>query len=91
MTKFPGHSPFVGKTYKRCLFSQYYWDNYLSLGYYGNSTNPDISSIDISKVTEHTHTEGTMTQGHKGSVPGFYCMDDACYFYVTYGRRYFES
>lgn len=91
MTKVGGLTPYYGKTFRRCPYSQYYWDNYLSLGYYGNSTNPDLSSINISKITAHSDTEGTMTQGHKGSIPGWSCTDDDCYFYITYGYRYFES
>lgn len=87
MAKFPGHTRYVGKTYRRCCYSEYYNTNYYALGYNGNSTNPNLPV----PTTVHTDTEGTMTQGHKGSVPGFYCNDDACYFYVTYGRRYFES
>lgn len=91
MSKTLGHTPYYGKTYKRCPYSQYYWDNYLSLGYDGNSTNPNVGSISLSQITAHSDTEGTMTQGHRGRVPGWFCMDDSCHFYTTYGFRYFES
>ncbi len=87
MPKIGGHSPYFGKTYKRCCFSTWYNTNYYALGYNGNSTNPDLPV----PTTDHDDTSGTMTQGHKGSVPGWFCMDDACYFYVNNGYRYFES
>lgn len=87
MSKVGGLTPYIGKTYRRCPYSTWYNTNYYANGYNGNSTNPNLPV----PTSDHDDTEGTMTQGHRGRVPGFYCMDDNCYFYTTYGYRYFES
>lgn len=91
MTYKPGHSAYKGYSFKRCIYSQWYWDNFLSQGYKGNSTNPNVTSITIAKVTEHTETEGTMNYHNRGGCPGWVCLDDNCWYYQTYGKRYFES
>lgn len=85
-----GHTKYRGYSWKRCPYSQWYWDNYLSQGYTGNSNNPNLSSINISKITTHSDTEGTMNYHNKGGVPGWICNDPDCWYLSEYGRKYFE-
>jgi len=85
-----GHTPYIGHTWKRCPYSAWYKTNYYNNGYIGNSTNPNLPISDA-RITTHSDTEGTMITAHTGHVWGFKCMDDACWYYINMGRRYFES
>ena len=84
-----GHSSTYGYSYKKCPYSLSYKNQYYVEGYNGNSTNPNLPIPD-GQITEHTTTSGNMIIHHRGSVYGFVCWDDLCYYYVNNGVRYFE-
>ena len=86
MTKINGHTPNDGHTWKLCPHSTQYKTAYYDEGFDGPSTNPNVPVT----TSAHPDTDGTMRTALKG-VWGFRCMDDLCYYYVTYGIRYFES
>jgi len=87
MAKLGGHTPYLGKTYKKCPYSTSYKTDYYDKGFLGNSTNPNIPV----PTSDHIDTEGTMNMAQKCGVWGWVCKDDNCYYYTTYGKRYFES
>jgi hypothetical protein len=87
MVKICGHSPYRGKSYKLCPYSAQYKEAYYDLGYLGNSTNPNIP---MANTSAHPYTEGTMNSAMCANVWGYMCMDDNCWFYTTYNRRYTE-
>jgi len=87
MSKINGHTPLDGHSWKLCPHSTQYGTAYYDLGFDGPSTNTGLPV----PTSAHPDTEGTMRTAMKGSVWGFMCMDDNCYFFITYGRRYFEA
>lgn len=92
MPRGPGHTPYVGHTWRLCPYSQAYHDKYYINGEKGNSTDSYIRANAPSiNVTEHTTTDGTMVTANSVGVWGFRCTDDNCYYYQTYGKRHFES
>jgi len=91
--KVNGHTPNVGHTWKLCPYSSEYYYAYYVNGDIGNSTDPTVRAAAPSvPTTDHPYTNGTMvTWVRGGNLPGFLCLDDACYFYITYGKRHFEA
>lgn len=87
MPKFPGHTPYDGHTWKLCPYSTQYRVAYYDQGFDGPSTNPNLPVT----TSDHPDTEGTMRTASRGNHWGFMCMDDNCHYFVTYGKRYFES
>jgi hypothetical protein len=87
MPKTHGHTPYRGHSWKRCPYSTHYKNQYYDNGFLGNSTNPNLPV----STSDHPETEGTMNTAMSGGVWGFRCMDDNCYYYVNFGKRYFES
>jgi len=92
MPKIGGYTQYVGHTWKLCPYSDNYYNAYYINGDIGNSTDAYIrANAPAIITTEHTYTEGTMSTWVRDGVPGFMCWDDNCYYYVTYGKRFFES
>jgi len=91
MVKIGGHTPYIGHTWKLCPYSTAYYTDYYSIGEIGNSTDAYIrANAPAITTTDHLETEGTMSTWVRG-VPGFMCWDDACHYFITYGKRYFEA
>lgn len=88
MTKIAGHTQYRGYSWKFCPYSTQYKEAFYDNGYLGNSTNPNLP---MTHTSDHDFTEGTMMPSMRARAWGFICMDDNCWFYQTYGRRYFES
>lgn len=89
MTRVGAYKSSYGYSYRKCPYSQSYKEAFYVEGYNGNSTNPNLPIPD-GQITIHTTTSGNMFIHSRGGVYGFICLDDDCYFYTTYGYRYFE-
>lgn len=48
-----------------------------------------VLELDAGELSAHTDTKGIMIKESRGSVHGFVCVDDNCYYYTTYNKRYF--
>jgi hypothetical protein len=92
MAKIHGHTKYVGHGWKLCPYSTAYYNRYYINGEIGNSTDDYIRNNAPSITTsDHSYTEGTMSTWVKGRIPGFMCLDDNCHYFVTNGKRHFES
>lgn len=87
MTKIGGHTPYIGHTWRLCPYSTQYKEMYYDNGYLGNSLNPDLPV----PTSDHPTTDGTMISAMRPGVWGFSCLDENCYYFITYGKRYFEA
>jgi len=74
-------------TYRRCPWSTQYKTQYYDNGFLGNSTYPNLPATNVSA---HADTDGAMISAFRGTVWGFMCMDDDCWYFTTYGVRHFE-
>ena len=46
--------------------------------------------VDISStLADHTATQGVMVRDFRGPRQGWLCVDDACPYYISTGKRYF--
>ncbi|HEC66282.1 MAG TPA: hypothetical protein ENI23_13415 [bacterium] len=89
MVKIGGHTLHYGHCYKLCPYALSYKEKYYDANFLGNSTNLNLPIPDA-QITEHTLTSGTMLTQHRGSMWGSRCDDPACYYFITFGRQYFE-
>jgi hypothetical protein len=84
-----GYTPNKGYLWKLCPFSQAYKEKYYDNGWDGNSNYGSLPVAD-SNITVHLTTSGTMNMGHRPGMAGWICLDDNCWYFTTYGKRYFE-
>ena len=45
--------------------------------------------LDSGDLADHQDTKGIMVVEHRGPKHGFLCVDDACPYYISTGKRYF--
>ena len=87
----PGASGSFGYEWRQCPFSNEYKEKYYDNGFDGNSNYPNLP-VPSGDITIHTTTSGNLIMVNRGGgLPGWLCVDDACGYYIRYGKRFFES
>lgn len=78
-------------TWKICPYSTKYKELFYDLGFRGSSRNSEllVPTWVPFITTEHTTTDGGMKYKNCGH-PGWVCEDPNCYYFLTFGEKYFE-
>ena len=103
MVKIGGYTQERGYLWKLCPYSDAYASAFYDRHYLGTSPGFTHSVTDSETgehlyweknagitTSEHSYTNGTMNMITRGAGGGWICLDDDCWYFTTYGKRYHE-